>query len=159
MYLLRAVFLLLVVYLALTSNLEFSNIVVGTLLALLVVWVLGVKNRPMDVRRTPAAVWALLVFVLETAVDLVVSGVQVARLVLSPTIPNKQGIVAIPSQTETEIGRALSADAITLTPGELVVETDPSDDIMYTHSLDATAVAEVIAAQERRSRRLKNIFP
>lgn len=159
MYILRAVFLLLVVYLALTSNLQLSNIIVGTLLALLVVWILRVENRPMNVRNTPAALWALTVFVLETAVDLVVSGLQVAKLVLTPTIPLKQGIVAIPSQTETEVGRALSADAITLTPGELVVETDPSEDIMYTHSLNADAVEEIIEAQERRSERLRKIFP
>ncbi len=87
------------------------------------------------------------------------SGIQTARLVLSPSLPIKPGVLRIPSDTETDLGAALSAHAITLTPGEMVVEMD-SDNVMYTHALDATKAKEYVHdAQEMRRKLLDQIFP
>ena len=150
---------LALVYLALTSNLEPSNIVVGLLLAGGVVGLVRPPQRPTQPRRPLRSAVALVRYVLTLIHDMVVSGLQVARIVLSPSLPIRPGIVAIPAETNTELGIALSAHAISLTPGELVVEID-DDHMMYTHCLDATHAETYIKdAHDMRIELLNEIFP
>jgi multicomponent Na+:H+ antiporter subunit E len=150
---------LALVYLALTSNLEPSNIVVGLLLAGGVVGLVRPPQRPTQPRRPLRSAVALVRYVLTLIHDMVVSGLQVARIVLSPSLPIRPGIVAIPAETNTELGIALSAHAVSLTPGELVVEID-DDHMMYTHCLDAThAETYIKEAHDMRIELLNEIFP
>lgn len=158
MYYLRAFILLWLVYMALTSNLEPANIVVGMILAAGVLWLTKPKTLRMDPRQIPGSLTALLRYIGNLTQDLIVSGFQVARIVLTSALPIKPGIVAIPAQTTTDLGVALSAHAITLTPGELVVEMD-QEHMLYTHCLDATHAEEaIIEAQEMRRELLDRIF-
>ena len=92
------------------------------------------------------------------AYDLIKSGIVVARLVLTPKMHLRQGIVAITAECDSELSTALSAHAITLTPGELVVEMD-DEGVMYTHFLDVTEADKYMAeAQELRKDLLEKIF-
>lgn len=155
----RWIFLLALVYLALTSNLEVSNLIVGILLAAIVVALVRPDRRPTVPRNFVRSTVALVRYLLNLAHDLVVSGLQVARVVLSPSLPIRPGIIAIPANTDTDLGIALSAHAVTLTPGEIVVEID-DDHVMYTHCLDATHAEEYIQeAIEMRRELLNEIFP
>jgi len=154
----RWIVLLALAYLALTSNLELANIVVGLLLAAGVVLLVRPEPRPLAPRNIPQSFVALVRYLGNLISDLVVSGIQVARIVVSPDLPIHPGIIAIPSQTETELGVALSAHALTLTPGEIVVEID-DEHVMYTHCLDAThAETYINEAQEMRRELLSKIF-
>lgn len=149
---------LLLVYLELSSNFELSNVVVGLLIVSGTLLLIRPRRRPMAWRRLPAAIVALMKHVSILAYDLVMSGIRVARIVLDPSLPIQQGIVAIPSEFESELGSALSAHAITLTPGELVIEMDEHG-VMYTHCLDATKSEKHVAeAQKMRIDLLENIF-
>jgi len=168
LYNLRALLLLTAVYLALTANLQLSNIIAGLLISLLVLLLLrpatnAVELWPGRFAKRPysgfAAVWALLRYVAVLAYDLLVSGIQVARIVLDPALPIQQGNIAIPTNCESETAQALSAHAITLTPGELVVEMS-DEGVMYTHVLDATQAEEDMAeAQQMREQMLNKIMP
>jgi multicomponent Na+:H+ antiporter subunit E len=92
------------------------------------------------------------------AADVVKSGIGVARIVLDPALPIKPGIITIPSCCESELGSALSAHALSITPGELVIGIDEAG-VMYTHCLDATHSAEYTAqAQAMRRDLLSKIF-
>lgn len=157
-YYLRWIFILTLVYLALTSNLEPLNIVVGILLSLVVVQLIRPQPRPLASRNIGRSLVALVRYIINLIHDLVVSGIQVARLVITPSLPIKPGIILIPSQTESDLGLALSAHAVTLTPGELVVELDEEHNL-YTHCLDVTHAEEYISdALEMRRKLLKEIF-
>ncbi|MEJ2752195.1 MAG: Na+/H+ antiporter subunit E, partial [Chloroflexota bacterium] len=69
----------------------------------------------------------------------------------------EQGNVAIPTSCETPVAQALSAHAITVTPGEMVVEMTP-EGTMYTHVLDTSdAVENTKRAQEMREKMLEKI--
>lgn len=159
MYYLRAIILLAVFYLILTANLQFSNIIVALLLAMLTLLLVRPQRQKMEPAQFLPSVVAGVRYIVVLLVDLVLSGVQVARMVLSPSLPIRPGIIAIPAQTESELGAALSAHAITLTPGNLVVEMD-DDNTMYTHCLDATDSAKKSDdAQKMRRDMLDKIFP
>ena len=158
MYNLRAILMLTAVYLALTANLRLSNILVGLLLSSLILMLLRPATRAVNWRFLPSTTWAILRYLLLLVYDLIVSGIQVARIVLDPALPIQQGIIAIPTNCESETGQALSAHAITLTPGELVVEMG-DEGVMYTHVLDATHAEDDMAeAQQMREDLLRKIM-
>lgn len=159
---LRAILMLTATYLALTANLQPSNIVAGLLLSSLILLLLRPATQGRFASQPTnwlAAGWAVLRYIVVLSLDLIVSGIQVARIVLNPTLPIQQGIIAIPTNCKTEMAQALSAHAITLTPGEMVVEMS-DEGVMYTHVLDASHAAENLAeAQQMREQLLKKIMP
>lgn len=155
----RTILGLTAVYLVLTGNFQLSNIVIGLLIATFIAWVLRIESRPMSLRSMPTAVWAVIKYAVVLTIDLVISGLQVARLVLTPKMPIEQGNIAIPTRCTSETAQALSAHAITLTPGEMVVEMGEKG-VMFTHSLDAThAEGAISEAQHKRDQILIKIMP
>jgi multicomponent Na+:H+ antiporter subunit E len=144
---------LLPIYLALTANLEVGNILTGGLIAFGIALLLRPGASPIGVRRLPGALLAVLQYMGLLMIELIGSGLQVARIVLSPSLPIRPGIVAIPSGTDSELATALSAHAISVTPGELVVEIG-ADGVMYTHCLDAAQAAEARQTAQRQRRDL-----
>jgi multisubunit Na+/H+ antiporter MnhE subunit len=146
-------------YLALTANLELANLVLGLLIAVGLTALLRPPRATFDLRRLPAAVFALGRYLLLVILNAIKSGLVVARLVLDPALPVKQGIIAIPTGCDSELATALSAHAITLAPGEMVVEIGEGG-VMYTHALDATQATEYVAeAQRLRLELLRKILP
>lgn len=146
-------------YLALSGNLQVSNLVVGLIIAAGVTWLLHPEPHRVDLRRLPAALAATLRYALVVVLDVLRGGVQVARLTLDPSLPIQPGIIAIPSGTTSELATALSADAISLSPGEMVVEIS-RDGVMYTHALEySDAVGLVEEAQQQRQKMLSKILP
>jgi len=158
MHYLAVTLLLLFVYLELSFNLEFSNLVVGLFIAGFITFLIRPRSGPIDWGRLPSSIWALVQYLVILAYDLIKSGIVVARLVLTPKMRLRQGIVAISAECDSELSTALSAHAITLTPGELVVEMD-DEGVMYTHCLDVTEADKYMAeAQELRKDLLEKIF-
>lgn len=148
-----------VVYLGLTANFELSNVVIGLLIALGLTALLNPSPRPVAWRQLPGAVWASLRYTWIVVTDMFKGGLLVARITLNPALPIQPGIIAIASGTDSELATALSADAITLSPGELVVEID-ADGVMYTHTLDVTKAAGYVdEAQRQRRDILAKILP
>ena len=158
MYYLLLIFALLSLYTALTANLQFSNLAVGIVISAVIVALLRPERRQVSMHRLPVQMWALLRYILLLAYDLIKSGVTVARIVLHPSMPIQPGILAIPAPCKGEAALALSAHALTLTPGEMVIETG-DDCTLYTHCLDATRSQEYIAEAGRlRSELLQKII-
>ncbi len=158
MHYIRTILILLVIYLALTGNLQLSNIVLGALVAGAATVLLRPQPGRMELRRLPAALWATVRYLAILGADVVKSGVGVARIVLDPKLPIRPGIIAIPSGCSSELGAALSAHALTITPGEMVIGIDEVG-VMYAHCLDATRSAEYAAeAQAMRRDLLSKIF-
>jgi multicomponent Na+:H+ antiporter subunit E len=156
---LRIIIPLLIIYLALTSNVELSNIIMGLLIASAVAFLIGPQRQTYELRRLPAALFAMGQYTLILMIDIIKNGIQVARILLTPSLPIQPGIISIPSHCDTEFGTALSAHAITVSPGELVVEVG-EDGTMYTHCLDATnSEVKAAEAQKMRVNLLQKIFP
>jgi multicomponent Na+:H+ antiporter subunit E len=145
-------------YLALTANMELSNLVLGALVAVLAAVLLRPAHQPSSLRHLPTALLALAKYIVVMLWELIVGGLQVARIVLSPSLPIKPGIIAIPAGTDSELGTALSAHSIAVAPGEMVVEIS-DDGIMYTHVLDLTrSEAARLNAQAQRRDLLSKIL-
>jgi multicomponent Na+:H+ antiporter subunit E len=150
---------LFLVYLALTGNLELSNLVVGMIVALIVSLLLPKGELPpFSLKRIPGFLAAGIGYMWTVAIDVIRGGISTARIVLDPKLPINPGIIAIPSGSKSELGTALSAHAITLSPGELVVAID-DEGVMYTHCLDVTDTEKFIEkAQSTRKNFLSKMF-
>lgn len=129
---------LMLVYLALAHQPgeEFlPNLVFGLLIALGVSLFMPTRRQPVDLRRASTFLIGLLRYSLLVVADMFKSAYNVAKIVLDPKLPIRPGIVAIDSGCQSELATALSAHAITLTPGEMVIAMDERG-IMYIHTLE-----------------------
>jgi multicomponent Na+:H+ antiporter subunit E len=148
----------MLVYLALTMSLEPSNVVVALLIGIGVSLLIKPGRTFVPLSRLPRGIVTFFVYIVLLTLDIIRSGINVARIVLDPKLPIRPGVVAIKSGIKSELGTALSAHAITITPGEMVIEIG-DDGTMYTHCLDAVSSgAGADAAQAKRREMLEKIF-
>lgn len=150
---------LLFVYLALSGNVTLPNLVLGVVIALGVSALLpGGEGKPYPWRSMPGFLVALVQYLFVVISDVIKGGFTTARIVLDPKLPINPGIVVIDSGSRSELATALSAHAMTLSPGELVVEMDEQG-LMYTHCLDVSKSGAYAAeAQALRRRLLSRMF-
>lgn len=147
-----------VVYLALTGNLELANLATGLLIGAGIS--LLVRPQRLSIRwgRLPIALWSILRYLGVLFMDLIKSGIQVGGIILSPRPKIDPGIANIDASCKSELATALSAHAMTLTPGELVVEMD-DDGHLFIHCLNVSNSAQYAAeAQSLRRELLSKIF-
>ena len=145
-------------YLALSANLQLSNLILGIVIAGGILILLRVQRRPVKWARLPLAFTALAIFVVMLLYNVIRSGIQMVRIILHPKLPIKSGIVAIRSGCQSDLGRAINAHAISLPPGELFVEMDENG-TMYIHSLDVYLTKkQAEASQKIQGDLLKKIF-
>lgn len=150
---------LFIVYLALTGNVTVPNLAVGLLVSTGIALLLPrIELPPFSVQRLPGFLWAGIRYFFVVAWDVIRGAYSTARIVLDPKLPLNAGIIAIPSGTKTELGTALSAHAITLSPGEMVIAID-DDGVMYTHCLNVDDSARFVQeAQSLRQNLLSKMF-
>jgi len=145
------------VYLAFTQNLEPSNLVVGLLVGFGVSVLVKPTSR-ISLAKLPLAIGALLLYIYRLLIDIIKSGIIVARYIIDPKLPITPGIIGIAPQTENEKIIAVSAHGITITPGEMVVEIG-DDGVMYTHCLNVPmSSAGADAGQTARRLLLEKVF-
>jgi multicomponent Na+:H+ antiporter subunit E len=126
--------LLWLVYLGLTSDFGLPNLILGLLVALACVFLLRQRFHLPHWTHLARKPFDILVYFFYLGVDMIRSGVQVARIVFDPKLPIDPGIVAVCTYFSGEFGMALTAHAMTITPGEIVMEFAP-DGTLFVHSL------------------------
>lgn len=139
-------------WMGITNNVSVGSFVVGYGLSLGLLFLRRPQLARVDWKQLPDQLLAAIVYIVILFRDILLSGVDVARRVLSRDMQLRPGIVVISTQDEkrSKLIAALSADVITLTPGELVVELE-DDHLMYIHCLDVqTTAASAETAQARR---------
>lgn len=136
---LLAPLLVLVVWLALWGDLSWANLASGVL----VVALIGVVIRPVP-RTHTVHVFALLRLVVVFMGRLVSSSAVVVRAVLAPSPERlRSGIVAVPLRHRSDLVATILADAISLTPGTLTLETRGAPSVLYVHVLGLADPEEI----------------
>ncbi|MEM7799952.1 MAG: Na+/H+ antiporter subunit E [Chloroflexota bacterium] len=153
---LRSIIPLLVLYIALTGNVEPGNWVIGILIAVGITALLRPNLEPIRWSNLPLATVAAFQFVFTSLKDLFLSSIQLAWILVQPTIKINQGIFPLAAETKSKNAAILSAHAITLTPGEMVIEIDDEAGILRTHAIDVEhAVQHEPEAQRKRAASLE----
>jgi multisubunit Na+/H+ antiporter MnhE subunit len=118
---------------------------------------------------TPSAIGAAVLvgriarfplFVGAVAREIVVGTWQVALVVVGVRRLSRPGIVAVPIGDRTPAGLAATALALTLSPGEVLVDIDRSRGVMLVHVIDAHDPDAVRARHDHFYRRYqRGVFP
>lgn len=72
--------------------------------------------------------------------EIVKANIEVTKLVLDPKLPIRPRLVRIKAKQETELGRVIFANSITLTPG--TVSVDMQGDRIWVHALSYEGAEE-----------------
>ncbi|WP_229073614.1 Na+/H+ antiporter subunit E [Actinoplanes sp. DH11] len=135
----------------------------GSVTPLTVVGGLIVSAVVLTVFPLPAVTYAgrihpigVLRFAARFAVDMVVASAQVAVLAFRfGTVP-RSAVIAVRMRAPSDLGLTLTAEALSLVPGSLIVEVDRERGVLYVHVLGVSSLAEVerfrgeVLALERR---------
>jgi len=150
--------ILVFTYLSLSADFQTANIILGMVVAVGILALLRPRRTAVNWRQLPAAMKAVAVYTVRLLFNMFRSGIHMARIILDPKLPLKSGIVSIPPACTSNTGRALNAHAISLPPGELVIEMDAAG-TMFIHTLDVdTTLEQVEASQEIQQKLLKRMF-
>jgi len=127
--------IVLIVWILLNNSLQIDILIPGVVVAL-VVSVLFCRrcNLFSEINLTPKAIAYTFIYLGVFFIDLIKSNLDVARRVLTPSLPINPGIVEVKTTLKSEFGRMLLANSITLTPGTLTVEV--IDDSFFIHWID-----------------------
>ncbi len=134
-------------WLLLVGTLARQELIAGVLVAAAVA-VLAANRAPVfaGIRLTPIAPLAFARYVLALAWSLVRANIDMARRVLSPSLPIRPAIVHIKTSLRSDLGRLVLANSITLTPGTLTVDVE--DDTLTIHWIDCPPGTDLQSATQ-----------
>lgn len=123
---------------ALWGTVSVANVLSGTVVAVAASLFAGVDRNAGRVN-----ILALLHFVWLVAVDLVVSTVNVAWEILTPTDYTDEAIIAVDTNIDARSHFLMLVVAITVTPGTAVIDSDADTGRLYLHLLHAEKAPEI----------------
>lgn len=128
-------FILMIIWVLLNNTFQLEVMIIGLILSLVISVIMGSRlivfnEFKFSLKTVFYTIWYLFVFLTE----LVKSNLDVARRVLTPSLPINPGIVKTQTVLKSKMGRMILANSITLTPGTLTVDIE--DDILYIHWID-----------------------
>jgi len=133
-FIVNSIFMMLV-WIAFTSSFATHELIIGALTSMIISYLsirlftcctISILN-PVKIFYM---IWYLIVFI----IALINSNLDVARRVLTPSLPINPGIVKFKTKLTTNYSKMVLANSITLTPGTLTI--DIVDDTFYIHWID-----------------------
>ena len=147
--------LLALSWMALTGQFSPTNFIEGFVLGYLMLWLV---QRTTSRSQYFFKMRQVLGFVLFFAWELILANLRVAYSVLTPQIPLRPGIVAIPLDVQTDTEITLLVNLITLTPGTLSLDVSADRRVLYVHTMHVDNVDDfryqIKQGFERRVREL-----
>ena len=133
-FIVNSVFLMLV-WIAFTSSFATHELIVGALTAMIISY-LSIRLFTCCTISifNPVKIFYMIWYFIVFLIALIKSNFDVARRVLSPSLPINPGIVKFKTKLTTNYSKMVLANSITLTPGTLTV--DIIDDTFYIHWID-----------------------
>jgi multicomponent Na+:H+ antiporter subunit E len=122
--------LLFLVWIGISNSLAPDELIVGAIVSFIVVYFFTDRSKLNLFSILKKYIFFIPLFLKE----LVKSNLEVAKIVLSPKIDIKSGIVDLQTTLINDSDKLLLANSITLTPGTLTLELD--GDHLYVHVLD-----------------------
>ncbi len=139
--------ILFIFWVLLNNSFDFSIMVTGAGLSIFLSLLFCRScNVFGDVKLTPAAFLYTFVYIFIFLIELIKSNLDVARRVVSPSLPIKPGIVEVKTSLKSPMARMILANSITLTPGTLTV--DIKDDNLFIHWIEVKTADQQQATKE-----------
>jgi len=132
-------------------------IVLGLLSVLLVAW-LAYRMRVLEHRGQPVyfGVFRLLGYWTWLCREIMRSNFAVVRMIIDPELPIRPMLRRIKATPDTEIGRVIYANSITLTPGTTAINFTPDGEILV-HALHEDSLHEL--EEGKMAARVRSVEP
>ncbi len=126
------------IWLAFTSTFALAEVIAGTIVSFIIAiynydYFTNIGLRSFSPRRIMYLIQYIFVFLWE----LLKANFNVARIVLTPSLPINPGIVEFESKLKSDFAKLVLANSITLTPGTFTI--DFVDNRFYIHWLEVSA--------------------
>ncbi|RLL47758.1 Na+/H+ antiporter subunit E [Oceanobacillus piezotolerans] len=121
-----------VIWLFLQNSFTVTGFIVGYLVGMIILFIL---RRFLVFDFYLQRVWAIFKLILLFISELIKANLDVVKIVLSPKLNNKPGIVAVPTKLESNVEITLLAALISLTPGTVSMEFSDDSKTIYIHAL------------------------
>ena len=131
---------LVALWLFLWDHIDTLTVVTGVILAIAVARVLYLPPVLLSGRFNP---WRGLLLGLRMMFDVVVASLQVAFLALNPFWKPMNSIIAVQLLTRSDLVTTLTAEAISVVPGTVVVDIDRERGLLYLHALGTRTEADI----------------
>lgn len=126
--------LLAAAWLLLTSGFQAAELIAGAITVIAVVSAVGRHRRVFGGVKLVRSLLFGPVYLLKFLVQLIKANLDVARRVLSPSLPINPGIVCVNTDLESPMGKLILANSITLTPGTLTLDSEANK--LFIHWID-----------------------
>jgi multicomponent Na+:H+ antiporter subunit E len=131
-------------WLLLVGSLDPQELLAGLVVAGAVAMLtLGRPSVLAGIRLSPRAPVAFLSYLAALLIALVRANLDMARRVLTPSLPLRPALVRVNTSLRSELGRLVLANSITLTPGTLSIDIE--DDTLIVHWVDCPPGSNVEA--------------
>ena len=123
---------LVIIWLALTSSVQWQELTAGSVISLLLSFILS--KTYIRLGLPPLSIKRIAFFFIYLGVlfkEIIVANFDVAYRVIHPKMPIKPGIVVIKTDLKQDIAKMILANSITLTPGTFTL--DIIDDTLLIH--------------------------
>ncbi|MGC4746353.1 Na+/H+ antiporter subunit E [Micromonospora sp. DT201] len=137
---------LVVVWILLWGDINWANLAGGLLVGGAVLLFFPLPAVSFGGRLRPGA---LLVFAARFGVELVSASLHIARIAVQPGYRPRGAIIAVQLRVSTDLNLALTAEAVSLVPGTLILEVDRDSGTLYLHVLDTHRPTDLDVARER----------
>ncbi len=141
---------LLILWLLMSGVYEPLTIGFGVLSAILVVWIIA-KLGILGTRRLSdeVSLFKFCKYIFWLIIEIGKADWAVTKVILSPKQVVRQRLLSVPASQQSDFGKMLYANSITITPGTITVETEPNQFII--HAL-TDAAADLSALEEMGNR-------
>jgi multicomponent Na+:H+ antiporter subunit E len=130
-----SILVLFAAWLMLSGSLASDVLLFGALFSLIISLMFAGSHKIFkDIKLNPKSFIYFILYIFVLTWEIFKSNLDVARRVISPTIPINPGVVKIKTDLKTPIARLILANSITLTPGTLTVSID--GDTLLIHWID-----------------------
>jgi multicomponent Na+:H+ antiporter subunit E len=143
-------------WIMLTTSVHYQELIAGAIIAVALGFALHSILPEGGAGNTVIRMFKFLVFVLILAKEMIVANLDVAYRVLHPKMPIRPGIVEVRPDIDSDMGKLLLSNSITLTPGTLSM--DWIDDRLYIHWINVKE-KDPDSAMEPLDRITKEVFP
>lgn len=144
---------LLVLWTVFVGRIDTQELIAGAVVSFFVALIAASGSARWTVFLSPRRLLFLLAFLLYLAVAIVKSNLQMAAIVAKPVLAIRPGIVRVRTRLQSPVGRLVLANAITLTPGTLTVDTAGEDLFIHWVNVEAEDIDEatrrIVAGFER----------
>ncbi|UGS36936.1 Na+/H+ antiporter subunit E [Capillimicrobium parvum] len=139
------------VYLLVLTSLKWGDVLTAAALGLAVALALRAASPARSDARPLQRMWAAAVVAGETAKEMAVGSVRVARFCLRAGRGEQPGMVEIPREGRSRRAVAVWGVLTGEAPDEIVVDVDEERDVLITHLIDAHD-PDAVRARHRRNR-------